>query len=275
MQRVFIHYVLGKMLLLFFLCHPGTLATCDGQAYLRNRYANRDLVKTEAELEDHRRHYKPRDASEFTMRIGVPDEILHGDVTGYAPDWTPTLEQRFRDTIMSWLRKGRTPAGWCRLRFRRAGPPRLRLLPLVRPAEGRLSCLLLTRSEAKGTAGTPARSLDSAGCRSLRSAATHGTARSTTTAPRPAAAACCSVASATAVFHFDEASLVGARRRPTSLRTKSAPRPKTIRWRWPRRWPWMRSSRTPRSSLPRAAAEPSLPLSRRSWAARRTRTIRR
>lgn len=49
-QRVFIHYVLGKMLLLFFLCHPGTLATCDGQAYLRNRYANRDLVTTESEL---------------------------------------------------------------------------------------------------------------------------------------------------------------------------------------------------------------------------------
>ncbi|CAN0605629.1 unnamed protein product [Ectocarpus sp. 12 AP-2014] len=38
------------MLMLFFLCHPGTLATCDGQAYLRNRYANRDLVKTETEL---------------------------------------------------------------------------------------------------------------------------------------------------------------------------------------------------------------------------------
>ena len=49
-QRVFIHYVLGKMLLLFFLCHPGTLATCDGQAYLRNRYANRDLVTTESEM---------------------------------------------------------------------------------------------------------------------------------------------------------------------------------------------------------------------------------
>lgn len=49
-QRVFIHYVLGKMILLFFLCHPGTLATCDGQAYLRNRYANRDVVTTESEL---------------------------------------------------------------------------------------------------------------------------------------------------------------------------------------------------------------------------------
>lgn len=55
-QRVFIHYVLGKMLLLFFLCHPGTLATCDGQAYLRNRYANRDLVKTEAELVSYLSH---------------------------------------------------------------------------------------------------------------------------------------------------------------------------------------------------------------------------
>lgn len=47
---MFVHYVLGKMALLFFLCHPGTLATCDGQAYLRNRYANRDLVTTESEL---------------------------------------------------------------------------------------------------------------------------------------------------------------------------------------------------------------------------------
>lgn len=57
-QRVFIHYVLGKMLLLFFLCHPGTLATCDGQAYLRNRYANRDLVKTESELVSYKPTYR-------------------------------------------------------------------------------------------------------------------------------------------------------------------------------------------------------------------------
>eukprot|EP00903_Cladosiphon_okamuranus_P017419 g16043.t1 len=105
-QRVFIHYVLGKMLLLFFLCHPGTLATCDGQAYLRNRYANRDLVTTESEMADHRRHYTPRDASEFTMKIGVPDEILHGDVDNYTPDWAPSLEERFHNTVKAWLRKG-------------------------------------------------------------------------------------------------------------------------------------------------------------------------
>ncbi|CAN0397868.1 unnamed protein product, partial [Ectocarpus sp. 8 AP-2014] len=108
-QRVFIHYVLGKMLMLFFLCHPGTLATCDGQAYLRNRYANRDLVKTETELEDHRRHYKRRDVSEFAMRVGVPEEILQskaGVDDNYTPDWAPTLEQRFHSTVKAWLRKG-------------------------------------------------------------------------------------------------------------------------------------------------------------------------
>ncbi|CAN0034789.1 unnamed protein product [Ectocarpus fasciculatus] len=97
------------MLMLFFLCHPGTLATCDGQAYLRNRYANRDLVKTESELEDHRRHYKRRDVSEFAMRVGVPEEILQskaGVDDNYAPDWAPSLEQRFHSTVKAWLRKG-------------------------------------------------------------------------------------------------------------------------------------------------------------------------
>ncbi|CAN0113401.1 unnamed protein product [Ectocarpus sp. 12 AP-2014] len=101
------------MLMLFFLCHPGTLATCDGQAYLRNRYANRDLVKTETELEDHRRHYKRRDVSEFAMRVGVPEEILQskaGMDDHYTPDWAPTLEQRFHSTAKAWLRKGSSTA---------------------------------------------------------------------------------------------------------------------------------------------------------------------
>lgn len=48
--RVFAHYVLGRLVALFFFCHPGTLATCDGQAYLLNRYPNRDLVTTEGQL---------------------------------------------------------------------------------------------------------------------------------------------------------------------------------------------------------------------------------
>lgn len=49
--RVFAHYVLGRLVLLFFFCHPGTLATfSDGQAYLLNRYPNRDIVTTEGQL---------------------------------------------------------------------------------------------------------------------------------------------------------------------------------------------------------------------------------
>ena len=57
---------------------------------------NRQLDSTQA---DHRRHYTPRDASEFTMKIGVPDEILHGDVDNYTPDWAPSLEERFHNTV--------------------------------------------------------------------------------------------------------------------------------------------------------------------------------
>lgn len=50
-SRVFAHYVLGRLAFLFFMCHPGTLATfSDGQAYLLNRYPNRDLVTTEGQL---------------------------------------------------------------------------------------------------------------------------------------------------------------------------------------------------------------------------------
>lgn len=50
-KRVFAHYVLGRLAFLFFLCHPGTLATfSDGQAYLLNRYPNRDLVTLECQL---------------------------------------------------------------------------------------------------------------------------------------------------------------------------------------------------------------------------------
>lgn len=48
--RIFAHYVLGRLIFLFFVCHPGTLATCDGQAYLRNRYPNRDLITTEGQM---------------------------------------------------------------------------------------------------------------------------------------------------------------------------------------------------------------------------------
>lgn len=33
------------------------------------------------------------------MKIGVPDEILHGDVDSYTPDWAPSLEERFHNTV--------------------------------------------------------------------------------------------------------------------------------------------------------------------------------
>lgn len=39
------------------MCHPGTLATfSDGQAYLLNRYPNRDLVAMEGQLVRHIRY---------------------------------------------------------------------------------------------------------------------------------------------------------------------------------------------------------------------------
>jgi len=43
-QRIFAHYVLGRLAFLFFICHPGTLATFgESKVYLENRYPNRLL----------------------------------------------------------------------------------------------------------------------------------------------------------------------------------------------------------------------------------------
>lgn len=33
------------------------------------------------------------------MKIGVPDEILHGGADNYIPDWAPSLEERFHNTV--------------------------------------------------------------------------------------------------------------------------------------------------------------------------------
>lgn len=108
--RVFAHYVLGRLIFLFFVCHPGTLATCDGQAYLLNRYPNRDLVTTEGQLEDHRRHYTPRDPADFTMKTGVPEEVLNGNADNWTPNSAPSLEERFHSTVKAWLRRGMSSA---------------------------------------------------------------------------------------------------------------------------------------------------------------------
>ncbi|CAM9662135.1 unnamed protein product [Choristocarpus tenellus] len=101
--RVFAHYVLGRLAFLFFVCHPGTLATfSDSQTYLKNRYPNRDLVTTEGQVEQ-RRHITPRSSEDFAMRTGVPDSVLNGDMTSWVPDWAPSLETRFHNRVKAWL----------------------------------------------------------------------------------------------------------------------------------------------------------------------------
>ncbi|KAG5192833.1 hypothetical protein JKP88DRAFT_347339 [Tribonema minus] len=51
-RRIFAHYVLGRLgflALLFFLCHPGTMATFNGKDYLTHRYPNRELAVAASE----------------------------------------------------------------------------------------------------------------------------------------------------------------------------------------------------------------------------------
>lgn len=58
--------------------------------------------------QDQRRHVTPRSPDDFAMRTGVPDEFLHGDGgdNNYTPDWAPSLEERFQNTVKAWLRRG-------------------------------------------------------------------------------------------------------------------------------------------------------------------------
>lgn len=41
------------------------------------------------------------------MRTGVPDEFMRADAPDdWTPDWAPSLEERFHNTVKAWLRRG-------------------------------------------------------------------------------------------------------------------------------------------------------------------------
>lgn len=64
-------------------------------------------LRPELTQEEQRRHFTPRSVEEFSMRTGVPDEILNGDTPDdWTPDWAPTLEERFHNTVKGWLHNG-------------------------------------------------------------------------------------------------------------------------------------------------------------------------